>query len=261
MRDYQRLIDEAEQAPIVGWDFSWLRDRATEDRPSWAYSRLAASRLAEASAALDVDTGGGETLASLARFPPLMAATESWPPNVAIAGRRLRPLGVHVVQTDNSSVLPFADGSFHMVINRHGTRGRSESADALAWWREVARVIRPGGHLLSQQVGGRTMAELRQVMGAQTTRSRPSWGPAMARAVLERAGFVVTDAREEFLKTVFLDVGAVVYYLRLVIWILPDFTVARYAPALARLHDSIEAHGPFVTHAHRFLIDARVAKP
>jgi hypothetical protein len=48
----------------------------------------------------------------------------------------------------------------------------------------------------------------------------------------------------------------VVYFLRLVPWIVPYFTVGRYRNALRRLHDAIERDGRFETTASRMLIDA-----
>ena len=80
-RTSEELVTEADSAPVDGWDFSWLDGRATEERPSWGYQRLMSARLANVSAACDIDTGGGEVLAGAAQFPPTMAATESWPPN------------------------------------------------------------------------------------------------------------------------------------------------------------------------------------
>ena len=54
----------------------------------------------------------------------------------------------------------------------------------------------------------------------------------------------------------FDDIGAVVYFLRLVIWIVPGFTVERYRDRLRALHEQIQRDGPFVAHASRFLIEA-----
>jgi hypothetical protein len=54
---------------------------------------------------------------------------------------------------------------------------------------------------------------------------------------------------------VFYDVGAVVYFLRLVIWIVPNFSVERYRDRLWSLHQQIGRDGRYVAHASRFLIE------
>lgn len=59
------------------------------------------------------------------------------------------------------------------------------------------------------------------------------------------------------LKVEFFDVGAVVWFLRKVIWTVPDFSVDRYRDRLRELHDYIESHGSFVAHSTRMLIEAR----
>jgi hypothetical protein len=48
-----------------------------------------------------------------------------------------------------------------------------------------------------------------------------------------------------------------VYFLRLVIWIVPGFTVERFHDRLTALHEQIERNGPFVAYASRFLIEAK----
>ncbi len=62
-RTFEDLVSEAESVSVDGWDFTWLAGRATEQRPSWGYQRSMSARLAEATAALDIQTGGGEVLA------------------------------------------------------------------------------------------------------------------------------------------------------------------------------------------------------
>jgi SAM-dependent methyltransferase len=251
------LIDEARQAPIIGWNFDWLQRRAREDRPTWHYSERARRALAEASSALDIDTGGGEVLAFIGQFPVRMVATEAWPPNVPVARARLEPLGAHVVQTDTTLVLPFDAESFDLALNRHGLPGRSAASDANRWWSEVARVLRPNGRFLSQQVGGRGMQELRKAMGIPRLGSLSPWDAELARTVIARSGLIVNESREEFPKTTFFDVGAVAYYLRMVIWIVPGFSVETHLPHLREIHERIQREGPFETRAHRILIDAR----
>lgn len=55
----------------------------------------------------------------------------------------------------------------------------------------------------------------------------------------------------------FFDIGAVVYFLRKVIWIVPGFTVAAHRDRLAALHQQILTDGSFVAHSSRHLIEAR----
>lgn len=244
---FDELLAEAAAADVTGWDFSWLDGRASEQRPSWGYQRLLGDRLAGVAAALDVQTGGGEVLAGVASFPPTMAATESWPPNVARATQRLHPRGAVVVADPDEPPLPFAEASFDLVSSRH---------PATVWWGEIARVLRPGGTYLAQHVGPRSNAELYEYfLGPQPaagTVRHPDHETAEARA----AGLTVHDVRMERLRVEFLDVGAVVYFLRKVIWTVPDFTVDRYRERLGDLHRQIERDGSFVAHSTRTLIEA-----
>lgn len=250
-RSFDDLVTEAEAAPVAGWDFAWLEGRATEQRPSWGYARTMASRLATATAALDIQTGGGEVLAEAPVLPQLTVATESWPPNVDKATALLHPLGVAVVVDDDEPPLPFADAAFDLVVSRH---------PVTVWWGEIARVLRPGGTYLSQQVGPESVFELVEwFLGPQPAERRRDRHPADARRDAEAAGLEVVDLRFERLRTEFFDIGAVVYFLRKVIWMVPGFTVDAHRPALRRLHDRIEADGPFVVTTTRFLIEA--AKP
>ncbi len=68
---------------------------------------------------LDMGTGGGEFLSSLAPFPPYTCATEAYPPNVPIAKARLEPLGIEVFQISEDNFLPIPDNTLDLVINRH----------------------------------------------------------------------------------------------------------------------------------------------
>ena len=79
----------------------------------------------------------------------------------------------------------------------------------------------------------------------------------MAVAEAEKAGLVVADLREQELRVEFYDVGAVVHFLRKVLWTVPGFTVEGYLVQLKRMHERIRSRGPFVSYAQRFLIEAR----
>jgi SAM-dependent methyltransferase len=248
-RSFDALVAEAAAAPVEGWDFGWLAGRATEERPSWGYQRLLAGRFAEAGAALDVQTGGGEVLAGtgLTAFPRVMAATEGWPPNVARATARLGPLGMVVVAANESAPLPFADGAFDLVTSRH---------PAVVQWPEIARVLRPGGTYFAQHVGGGANREISEVFLGPLA-------PSIARdhdveaAQAHAAGLEVVQCRNERLGLAFHDVGAMVYFLRKVVWTVPDFAVERFREQLRALHEQIERDGVFRSTTSRTLLEVR----
>ncbi|SDY04875.1 Methyltransferase domain-containing protein [Amycolatopsis xylanica] len=241
---FEDLLAEAEAEPVEGWDFSWFDGRATEERPSWGYARLLADRMSQARAGLDLQTGGGEVLAEIPSPPSTLVAAETWPPNAAIAAANLRHLGGRVVLVTEGGGLPFAGGTFDLVTSRHPT--------ALPW-PEIARVLAPGGTFLAQCVGHGSNRELSEAMMG-------SLPPARERATAEAsaaAGLTVVDAREEWTRVEFFDIGAVAYFLRKVFWTVPDFTIARYRARLAALDQRIRAEGWFVAHSRRYLIEAR----
>ena len=250
-RSFDELVAEAAAAPVDGWEFSWLDGRATEQRPSWGYQRQLAQRLSGVSAAVDLNTGGGEVLAGIEEFgtfPPTMAATESWPPNAARATELLHRRGVVVVTVPDRPPLPFGDAAFDLVSSRH---------PLATWWDEIARVLRPGGHYFAQQIGPATMLELSEFFLGPMPGKGAQYQPEAVRAEAEAAGMEVLDLRLERLRAEFFDVGAVIYFLRKVIWTVPDFAVEDHRDRLREMHEQIESQGCFVAHATRVLVEAR----
>jgi SAM-dependent methyltransferase len=247
-RTFEDLVAEADSVSVDGWDFSWLDGRATEERPSWGYQRMLSQRLANVSAAVDLHTGGGEVLAGAGPFPPTMAALETWPPNAALAARLLHPLGVVVVVTRDEPPLPFADEAFDLVTSRHPISVR---------WTEILRILRPGGTYFAQHIGPGTMSELVEYFIGPQPEKWAECDPDVQSTEARAAGLEVVDLRMERLRAEFFDIGAVIYFLRKVIWTVPDFTVERYRDRLRELHERIKAEGPFVAHPTRVLIEAR----
>lgn len=254
-RSFEDLVAEGEAAPVEGWDFSWFEGRATEERPPWGYSRLLAARmgaLAErpGAAALDLQTGGGEVLAAIPAAPRTLVATECWPPNVELARRRLSRLGATVVpMRDELDDLPFADAGFDLVVSRHPVGIR---------WDEVARVLKPGGTYLSQDVGHGSAGELTEfLMGPQPEPDGPTRDPKWSVLDAEAAGLEVVDLQQFRGRMAFRDIAAVVHFLRKVIWIVPEFSVAAYRDQLGLLHERITEDGSFEATSVRFLIEAR----
>ncbi|ROQ40098.1 methyltransferase family protein [Frondihabitans sp. PhB188] len=249
MREFDDLVTEAAAVSVDGWDFSWLDGRATEERPSWHFFEALGYRMAGATASLDIDTGGGEVLAGLPTIPPLAAATESWPPNLAKATALLRPRGIVVVAGPEQPPLPFADATFDLITARHPVE---------PWWSEIARLLSPGGAYFAQHVGPHSVFELVEFfLGPQSESVRRGRHPDDDTVAAQAAGLEIADLRYEQTRIEFFDIGAVVYFLRKVIWMVPGFTVEAHLPKLRELDALIRADGPFVAYSTRYLVDAR----
>lgn len=239
--------------PFSGWDFSPLGGRRTNSKAPWDFEDTLVAAASGCSVVLDVDTGEGRVLADLHRrgvLPPLAAATENHAPNVALAAARLAPMGARVVQAAPEG-LPFRDGSFDLVANRHG------GVEA----REVARVLRPGGVFVTQQVGSAANRDIHRLLGTEERGTGPSptdeWDLAVVRGQVEAAGLRVERAEEAFPVTRYADVGAVARYLKAVPWEVPNFAVDRYADRLIALHRRVAATGePIEVGFHLILLVA-----
>lgn len=234
----------AAAAPFEGWDFSYLKGRFEEGEPDWDYLALARAAVARSFDILDVATGGGEIFAALAPFPGRATAVEGYEPNLAVARRRLEPLGVPVFLGSRSKGLPFEDGAFDLVLNRHGG---FKPAD-------IHRILKPGGTFLTQQVGGDNLEDLAMLFGADQT------DPGNTLPVIRRAfaglGCEIRRAEEWRGHVTFFDVGAVVYFLKAIPWVVRGFDVERHLPVLEALQARLEAGGPLRFSYTRFLIEA-----
>ena|SRR5688572_8876287 len=108
----------------------------------WDYMARARTLASYAASVIDIDTGGGERFSEIcADLRGRAVATEEWHVNAPVAAARLGALHIPVVHC-SAVVLPFADEAFNLVLNRHGSLEPTE----------VARVLRPGGTFLTQQM-------------------------------------------------------------------------------------------------------------
>jgi SAM-dependent methyltransferase len=247
VREFEELLSEASSAPVDGWDFSWLEGRAVEERPTWRYFDRVAERAADVESLLEIQAGTGAMVSNLPVRPGRAVATEGYPPSLALAASRVGAAGASLVAvSDSAQQLPLRDSSFELVVSRHPVE---------VWWPEIARVLRPGGTYFAQHVGPHSLGSLSEFfLGSIEEPSRRD--PAVETDEAESSGLVVRQVQSERPNTAFFDVGAVVYFLRLVPWIVPDFTVDRYRDRLRELHELIERQGAFETTASRTLIEA-----
>ncbi|GLY29324.1 methyltransferase domain-containing protein [Kineosporia sp. NBRC 101731] len=246
MRSFEDLLTQAQDADITGWDFTWLNGRATEERPPWGYTRHLQTWYANTPSALDLDTGGGEIIATMPVLPARMAVTEAWGPNVLRSQATLAPRGVTVIQASTDR-LPFADASFDLVTSRHPIKPA---------WSQIARVLSDGGTYFAQHVGPASAFELIEVFLGPLPRTHTTRDPQTETKDATAAGLNITSVQTARCRLQFHDIGAVVWILRKCVWWVPDFSIDRYTPQLRALDASMRAGQPFVAHSSRTLIQA-----
>lgn len=243
---FAQWLAEEEAAHIHGWDFSHIQDRYEEENNlPWDFEETVRRYLHPEHHILDIDTGGGEFLLSLGHPCPLTAATEGYPPNAALCREVLLPLGVDFREADGGGPLPFPDGSFDLVLNRHG--------DYLP--AEVFRVLKPGGVFLTQQVGAENDRDLVELLlDPVPPLPFPRQYLSIAREDLEAAGFTVTEAQEAYCPIRFWDVGALVWFARVIPWEFPGFSVEACRDRLFQVQSILEQKGVIQGTIHRYFL-------
>lgn len=180
-----------------GHDLADVADRIHEATPPWDLVGLTADAVQGTTAVLD------------------------------LGGADVEPDGFALVrhEADAPGRLPFPERCVDAVLDRRGTY----DAD------EVARVLRPGGVLLTEQAAGDDAVDLHAVLGSPLP--APHRTPDRAAAALLDAGLRVTHEEAWRGPISFDDVGALVAYLTATDWPTPGgFAVDGYANTLLYLH-------------------------
>lgn len=241
-------LDEEAAAQIHGWDFSHIRGRySEEDGLPWDYRSAILRHLRPEHTLLDIDTGGGEFLLSLGHPYENTAATEAFPPNVSLCEKTLRPLGIDFRPANGKGPLPFPDGSFDLVIDRHGDFNAAE----------IFRILKPGGLFLTQQVGAENDRELVGLLLPGTPLPFPDQYLDKAADAFRKAGFEILEALEAFRPIRFYDVGALVWFARIIEWEFPGFSVEGCLDRLYAAQERLEIHGSIEGTIHRFFLIVR----
>ena len=239
---------EEELAHIHGWDFSYIDGRYVEgtDFP-WNYRQVIGEYLTPDKKLLDIDTGGGEFLRSLGHPYENTAATENYPPNVQLCKETLLPLGIDFRQADGNGDIPYPDESFHMVIDRHGDFNPAE----------IHRVLKAGGVYITQQVGAENDRELVELLCGKTELPFPEQYADKAAEKFLSAGFFILRQEECFRTIRFYDVGALVWFARVIPWEFPGFSVDTHLQKLMNAQCVLEETGCIEGRTHRFLLVAQ----
>lgn len=235
-------------AHIHGWDFSHIDGRYEEgkDMP-WNYVEVVQKYLMQDFKMLDIDTGGGELLLSLNHPYENTSATEGYPPNVELCRSVLSPLGIDFREASDVSCLPFSDDSFDVIINRNGS----------FHIKELLRILKPNGVFVTQQVGAENDRGLVDLLLPNTPMPYPEQYLEKVTKKFINAGFEILEAQEAFPNIKFYDVGALVWFARIIEWEFPDFSVESCFHNLCKAQQILEEKGVIEASTHRFLFVAR----
>lgn len=230
-----------------GWSFSSGSWRRLDAAPPWNYGSLVCEAAKSARSVLDMGTGGGEFLAEVSSsLPDRVVATEEWKVNVPVAKKRLAKFAIEVVEC-RSVELAFKDGSFDLVLNRHEDLEPSE----------VARVLSPGGRVITQQIGRDNWKELRKYF--QRTTDPGDHRGRYAKA-FQAAGLKLDTNLSHDCKVAYATLGDFVFMLTVTPWTIPDFNLDGDVDALLSLDRECHTENGLELTESRFLIIAHKPK-
>lgn len=240
-------LQEERIAHIHGWDFSHINDRYEEGQDiPWNYEAIVRQHLSPNSRLLDIDTGGGEFLLRFNHPYKNTSATEGYSPNIALCQSTLLPLGIDFRESRDVSHLPFDDQLFDLVINRHGAFHVNE----------LFRILKPGGIFITQQVGAENDRELVDLLLPNTELPYPEQYLKKVSKKFVNTGFEILHSQEAFSKIKFYDVGALVWFARIIEWEFPGFSVESCFDNLCKAQQILDEKGAIEASTHRYLLVA-----
>jgi SAM-dependent methyltransferase len=229
-----------------GWDFTRVRDET--DPVPWDYMEVVRRYLRSGDRVLDVGTGGGEKLLSLASHFGAGIGVDMSAEMIATALANRAALSADHVRfmPMRAEALQFDDAEFDVVLNRHATVAPGE----------VLRVLRPGGYFITQQVGERNTQAICAIFGCGVGGEYaidPSQElAALARAFQERGCRIICTAEYD-VRYWFLDLESFLFWLKAV-GIPEDFCIERHWRQVDQIIDAYSTPKGIETNEHRQLL-------
>ncbi len=146
----------------------------------------------------------------------------------------------------NPSAIPYDSETFDIILNRHGDFNA----------KELYRLLKQDGIFITQQVGGENDRDLVEMVLPGSEPPFPHLNLKEQRKVFEEAGFHILRAEEAYRPIKFYDVGAFVWFARIIEWEFPGFSVDKCFKALWKMQNIIEEKGEIEGTIHRYLIVA-----
>jgi len=229
-----------------GWDFSPVREHV--DPAPWTYPGVVRRYLSPLQRVLDLGTGGGERFLALAPDFGSGIGIDADPEMLAVAEENLgkaEACRVKFLPMDVAA-LESPDESFDVALCRH----------APAVVSEAARVLKPGGYFITQQVGARNHANICALFGCGPSGAyREDAGQTVAAWAEQFAALgCARRARGEYdVGYTYLDTASLLYWLRAVP-VPEDFDLERHWPVVDEILARYLTPRGIVTNVHRELL-------
>lgn len=246
--ELQTLADEV--GTRSGWDFG--RMRTERDPVPWDYLEVAARYLSPTDVVLDVGTGGGERLLTLASRFATGVGIDPDPDMVRVAqANATTPATTHVTfqQAGTDDLPSFPLGTFDVVLTRHAP------VSALG----VDHVTKPGGYFICQGVGARNMENIRLTFQTGSATQYDEHQRAV-RCTLHESGWEIVAEGEYNVRYRVLDLPSLLFWFSAIAGaneVPSDFTIDRHHGAINEIIRRYGSDRGVETNEHRTLLIAR----
>lgn len=144
--------------------------------------------------------------------------------------------------------MPFDHKVFDIITNRHGDFNISE----------LHRVLKKEGLFLTQQVGAENDRELVELLQPENKELPfPNQYLSIREKEFINHGFEILESSEAFMPIRFFDVGALVWFAKIIPWEFINFSVDKYFNHLLKAQEMIDKNGWIEGRIHRFYLVAR----
>ena len=245
-QELQAIADEVGERR--GWDFTRM---SVERAPvTWEYFVVMSAFLRLTDVVLDIGTGGGERLFSLADKCLRAVGVDPDPDMVRVARENAaRHANVQFLPGSAERLDLLDDGAFNVVLTRH----------APTFAPELDRVTKPGGLFVSQGIGSRNMANIHEAFNSGRRALYEDDHQTFLSDLAGRGWRLVADGHYDVRYWV-KDVPSLVFWFQAIAGtneVPGDFSIARHHGVINALIRRFGSPRGLETNEHRTLVIAQ----
>ena len=161
---------------------------------------------------------------------------------------------IEILQADMTKPLPFPDESFDLIFHPV-SNCYVEEVEPI--FKECYRILKKGGIFITQQVGADNDRELVKLLLGDMPLPFPNQYLDIVKKDFKENGFEIISSGECYKSIRFFDVGALVWFARIIEWEFVGFSVDACGDALAKAHEICVKNGFVEGKTHRFFLVAK----